>query len=211
MTIVLKLLLSVGLLLTVASCSSKRNTSEQSAQILAHKQQVELTSEIEFAADEGPSELSKRHEIDPDKSGLVVVDEVKDDEIILGEPLSIQTYTVKETETLMLIAFRFLGDYKRWREIIAENPGIDPTKVAKGQQIKIRLPKENFLWRPEGTPYLIKRGDTLGKISRKKYGVLAWWREIWNNNLRLIPDPNKIFAGFTIYCKERDRRTANNN
>ena len=57
----------------------------------------------------------------------------------------------------------------------------------------------NYLISSDGNPYLIKSGDTLGKISNTTYGTIKYWKNIWNNNKPLIKDPNKIFAGFTIY------------
>ena len=34
------------------------------------------------------------------------------------------------------------------------------------------------------------------------------WKNIWNNNKPLIRDPNKIFAGFTLYYLENGRDVA---
>lgn len=47
------------------------------------------------------------------------------------------TYTVRRGDTLWSIAQRTYGDGQRWREIIAANPGLDPTKLRIGQQIVV--------------------------------------------------------------------------
>jgi nucleoid-associated protein YgaU len=60
-------------------------------------------------------------------------------------------------------------------------------------------PAEEFVWAPTGSPYLIRTGDTLGKISKNVYQTMTKWKMLWENNRPMIKDPNKIFAGFTIY------------
>ena len=46
-------------------------------------------------------------------------------------------YTIREGDTLMLLAFEFLGDGSRWTEIAAENPSMDPDNIYVGQEILI--------------------------------------------------------------------------
>lgn len=121
---------------------------------------------------------------------------------------TIKTYTVQKNETLMMIAFKIYGDYDKWREIANQNPGVDSRRLAAGQELKYMAPASEFNWNPQGSPYLIKWGDTLGLISGNVYGTQNRWKDIWNNNKPLIKDPNKIFAGFTIYYIEGEREVA---
>ncbi|MAZ49263.1 MAG: hypothetical protein CME65_11935 [Halobacteriovoraceae bacterium] len=118
------------------------------------------------------------------------------------------TYTVQQGETLMLIAFKIYGDYGRWRELARLNSGKLGSRytVSQGTVITYNPPVEPFQWSPTGNPYLIKNGDTLGTISSDTYGTTKYWRNIWKNNTPLIKDPNKIFAGFTIYTPVIDSR-----
>lgn len=46
-------------------------------------------------------------------------------------------HTLQPGETLYGVARNYLGDGRRWREIIAVNPGLDPSKLTAGQQIAI--------------------------------------------------------------------------
>lgn len=46
-----------------------------------------------------------------------------------------QTYTVQKGDTLWKIAQRQYGDGQRWVDIVQANPGLEPTKMAVGQQI----------------------------------------------------------------------------
>ena len=49
----------------------------------------------------------------------------------------VRTYTIRKSDTLWSIAKRRLGSGRRWKEIVAVNPGLDPTKLQPGQTIKL--------------------------------------------------------------------------
>lgn len=122
---------------------------------------------------------------------------------------STKTYSVQKNETLMMIAFKLYGDYGKWKELANLNGGI--STVRAGMNLKYTVPAEEFVWNPQGNPYLIRTGDTLGGISKQVYQDLKKWKLLWENNRPLIKDPNKIFAGFTIYYLENGREVANQN
>lgn len=113
-------------------------------------------------------------------------------------------YTVNKDDTLMKIAFNIYGDYNMWKSLKASNDrkiNSDNT-IFEGMTLSYQKPKEVFVQNKNGAPYLIVRGDTLSSISRDTYRTSAYWTKIWENNKQLIKDPNKIFAGFTIYLPE---------
>ncbi|WBA83379.1 LysM peptidoglycan-binding domain-containing protein [Endozoicomonas sp. GU-1] len=114
---------------------------------------------------------------------------------------SLGYYTVNQNDTLMKIAFEIYGDYEQWIVIKnANSEKIDPENVIKqGVTLTFPEPTDKFVQSKKGDPYLIKRGDTLASIARNTYGSSRHWKAIWKNNTRLIKDPDKIFAGFTIY------------
>lgn len=122
-------------------------------------------------------------------------------------------YTVQRNETLMLIAFKLFGDYEKWRDLARWNSNQlnGSTNISVGMQLKYMRSGPEFVWNPEGNPYLIKRGETLGIISDNVYQTPRYWRDIWQNNKPLIKDPNVIFAGFTIYTPILDGRGVANN
>ena len=109
-------------------------------------------------------------------------------------------YTVKNYDTLMKISFEFLGNVTRWREIYADNQSKipNPSSLTPGTQLEIRVFDAVHV-KKNGSPYDIKRGDTLGKISNWIYGSFSKWKLIWNNNRELIHHPNLIYAGFRLY------------
>jgi nucleoid-associated protein YgaU len=121
-----------------------------------------------------------------------------------------RTYTVRKNETLMLISFKLYGDYERWREIARQNRDTlaGGNQLREGMVLRYRAPAREFVWNPSGQPYLIRTGDSLSKISGNVYNDIRKWKLIWNNNKPLIKDPNKIFAGFTIYYLENGREVA---
>lgn len=108
-----------------------------------------------------------------------------------------ETYRVQKGDTLMMIAFKIYGDYRKWKDIRVWNK--DVKKVSEGVELKYHVPDQKFGWMPNGLPYLVKTGDTLQIISMDKYGTTRKWKSIYDNNRPLIRDPNLIFAGFTIY------------
>ena len=117
-------------------------------------------------------------------------------------------HTVEKGETLMLIAFKIYGDYSKWRDLARANSSTlnGGFIISAGTRLQYPMPAQKFEWSPEGNPYLIKVGDTLGTISRDTYGTNAYWKNIWQNNTPLIKNPNKIFAGFTIYTPNIESR-----
>ncbi len=130
--------------------------------------------------------------------------------ISAGEPGALTQYTVQKNETLMMIAFKLYGDYGRWKELANLNSGVlgGGSNLRAGMVISYHAPAREFVWNPEGSPYLIRTGDTLGIISKQVYETTKKWKLLWENNRPLIKDPNKIYAGFTIYYKN-GREVAN--
>lgn len=108
-----------------------------------------------------------------------------------------ETYKVQKGDTMMMVAFKIYGDYRKWKDLKAWNK--DVKKVKEGVELKYQVPNSKFGWMPSGLPYLVKTGDTLQIVSMDKYGTTRKWKSIYNNNRPLIRDPNLIFAGFTIY------------
>jgi nucleoid-associated protein YgaU len=121
-----------------------------------------------------------------------------------------KTYQAQKNETLMMIAFKLYGDYRKWKELANNNQNVlkGSTAVREGMNLKYTAPAEEFVWNPQGLPYLIRTGDTLGGISTTVYQTPKKWKMIWENNRPLIKDPNKIFAGFTLYYLENGREVA---
>lgn len=59
------------------------------------------------------------------------------------------------------------------------------------------MPKENYA-RPERKTtqtYVVKKGDTLQKISQKFYGTTKSWRKIYQANKKTMKDPDKVAEG----------------
>ncbi len=140
-------------------------------------------------------------EEDKDLSFESVPGEINKEEIVKVEipQEELGEYRVKKHDTLMYIAFKVYGDYSRWRELLLLNDHIVGTSLRGIDKIYYKNGENKFRWQPRGNPYLIKRGDSLSRISGNVYGIKKRWREIYNNNREMIRDPNLIFAGFTLY------------
>jgi nucleoid-associated protein YgaU len=112
-----------------------------------------------------------------------------------------EEYKVKKGDTLMKIAFEIFGDPLKWKDIFEANKDqiSNPNKIAKGSILKVYKQSVSVSVDKNGEKYLIKKGDTLGKISNVLYGSTSHWKQIWKLNKEVAPDPNRIFAGFYLY------------
>jgi nucleoid-associated protein YgaU len=125
-----------------------------------------------------------------------------------------EEYSVQRGDTLMKIAFEHYGDLYKWRDIYDWNRDkiSSPNSISAGTVLKLEKTAEAVSIDRNGEKFLIRPGDTLGKISDEVYGTKAKWKKLWENNRQLIKDPNRIFAGFYLYytispeeMQERDR------
>lgn len=199
----LNMMLLLSLLFTAACSSSKKEATAEEGEEITDV----LEGDSDFIVDGDEEEL-----IVEDKDMMlaendnVAPEEIEEVSAGSAEPVATSapvieddgTYTVKNGDTLMLIAFKIYGDYRKWKDIANYN-GLSSGTPAAGSTIKYSKDGSGFRWNPAGLPYLIKRGDTLASISNDKYGTTSKWRSIYENNQPMIRDPNLIFAGFTLY------------
>lgn len=110
-------------------------------------------------------------------------------------------YTVQTGDTLMKIAFETYGDLYKWKSIYEANRGKikNPNAIPAGTVLNIEKPANPVSIERNGDKYVIKKGDTLGKIAYDIYGTKKKWKKIWENNKQLIKNPNRIFAGLDLY------------
>jgi hypothetical protein len=117
------------------------------------------------------------------------------------------TYEVVGGDTLMLIAFKLFGDYTFWKKLAKWNESFLDLKneIDIGMKLRFFSANQKSFWPPDGSPYLIKKGDFLTKISKKIYGNSQGWVSLFKKNRLMIKNPDLIFAGFTLfYNKVRD-------
>ncbi|MFA5583237.1 MAG: hypothetical protein WDA09_03405 [Bacteriovoracaceae bacterium] len=190
--------------LSLVACSGSKSAQKVNEDV-AH---IELTEADDYLDDT----LTTEDPLMMDMMGGSLVEETP----VISEVTDISTtqeYHVQKNETLMLIAFKLYGDYAQWKQLANLNRDIlgNGNNVREGMVLKYLAPVEQFVWNPTGNPYLIKTGDTLGTISGELYQTTQKWRVLWDNNRPLIKDPNKIFAGFTIYYPDLNRDVASEN
>lgn len=222
----------VLLSLTLLSCSG----SKSSKPVAEETPQVELSDADEFienpngepaavteTTEETNSEASPEVAATESDSAAELV--IEDESPVPGNPVAstgtyekasvqlsdnMMEYKVQKNETLMLIAFKLYGDYSWWKKLSGWNSDklSGGNIVRAGQTLKYMAPSEEFVWNPQGLPYLVRTGDNLGIISKSVYQTSKKWKFIWENNRPLIKNPNLIFAGFTIYYLEAGREVA---
>lgn len=211
----------VVLCLVFVSCSGSKSAQK----VNEETPQIELSDADEFIeTPAGDTFTDAPAEVDPvadtaytEDTGLTSSEPlVQEGTLESSQPVisnisgGMKQYTVEKNETLMMIAFKLYGDYGRWKELATQNSGKlkGGTAITPGMTLDYLAPAEEFVWSPQGNPYLIKTGDTLGGISKEVYATVKKWKLLWENNRPLIKDPNKIYAGFTIYYPESGREVA---
>jgi nucleoid-associated protein YgaU len=162
---------------------------------------------IEIAKTDAPSNISDSEKpIVIDESTPAISPVISEEKLVVAPEVTqskIKVYEVQKGETLMQIAFKLYGDISKWKELKQMNN----TKLTSNGSIKTHTklsynaPDKEFVWNPTGSPYLIKNGETLGTISNGIYKTPKNWKKIWENNKPLIKNPNRIYAGFTIFYK----------
>ncbi|TNE95292.1 MAG: hypothetical protein EP326_15555 [Deltaproteobacteria bacterium] len=112
-------------------------------------------------------------------------------------------YEVQKNDTLMLVAFKIYGDYRKWKDIKDWNENVVlGNKIKAGTKIYYK-PTDNKFALPQGKAYLISRNETLGHISKKLYNKVRYWPFLYENNKRVVRDPSLIFPGFTLFYMDK--------
>lgn len=125
-------------------------------------------------------------------------------------------YTVKGGDALSLISQRELGTIRRQRDILALNPGLDPDRLTVGQ--KLRMPPKGAVGgatsvsggdntssarggaalSPGAEFYVTQGRERLAEISKRAFGNIERWPEIFALNTDVIRNPNDIPPGTKI-------------
>jgi len=77
---------------------------------------------------------------------------------------------------------------------------VTPSKTKPQQIISQPMPKENYAPPKKADRYhVVRKGDTLQKISRKYYGTNKKWRDIYNVNREVLNNgPDKLQVGMKL-------------
>ncbi len=122
-------------------------------------------------------------------------------------PITHQSYTVQEGDSLYQIARKSLGDGDRWIEIQTLNAGLIGSSGIINPGMKLRLPANARISVPKATPrpkaavtssdaYTVGSGDTLGEISMKLLGTSRRVGEFVK--LNGLDDANDIRVGMKL-------------
>lgn len=192
-------LLLIALVATV-SCSrgSKKEEVSQTEDPIISEADFIVDAEDEQLIIEDEPLMATEEVVANDQMDAIALDDAMASSPVIEMSGDEGQYTVKQGETLMMVAFNIYGDYRKWK-MLSDLNGLSGDRVAQGTILRYQKPAQEFIWNPEGLPYLIKQGDSLVSISSDKYGTPQKWELIYNNNRPLIKDPNLIFAGFTLY------------
>jgi nucleoid-associated protein YgaU len=148
----------------------------------------------------------------------------------VSPPSTKRTYVIKKGDTLSEIASKELGTWKRWKEIVDANPGLDADNMRVGARIALpggapaagasahaaqtasQAPaakskaKTKSEAKETGGTYVVQSNDSLWKIAEKALGDGERWREIASLNPKL--DPDHLEVGDRLALPARGSRPA---
>jgi len=152
-------------------------------------------------------DLKKKEE--PKDESTEVAD-AKDAATLTAGSGKMETYTVKAGDTLMKIAFQVYGDVDRWKDLHEQNQEQlkNGSALRKGMKLRYDAPVEAFQPEQLSHSYEIKKGDTLAGIADDVYGRKMKYKKLQAYNKHLIKNPNRIFAGFTIFYDITEKEIA---
>ena len=131
------------------------------------------------------------------RKGSVSVPGVSDQVVLptetkLQEEVKTETYKVKNGDNLWDISVKFYGNGYKWVDIAKKNNLVNADLLIIGQELNL-LPVE--MVSASSGEYVVKKGDSLWKISLELYSDGFKWVDIWSQNKALIVNPNLIEVG----------------
>ncbi len=122
-------------------------------------------------------------------------------------------HTVVAGDTLTGIAGEWFKDTTRWGEIVAVNPGLNPSNLKIGQ--KLNLPAKTTsvsakstkaasttvaqATAPKANEHVVVSGETLASIADKSYGNRSNWKRIYEANKAIIgSNPSALKVGMRL-------------
>jgi LysM repeat protein len=116
-------------------------------------------------------------------------------------------YYVQAGDNLAKIGKKIYGDRTSWKKIAELNHLIDPNKIYAGDVIYYQVTDKSKIFAEtyENAPrakIIVKKGDTLTKISKVVFGRAKDWRVLWKENPQIL-NPDKIKEGTSIYFRPK--------
>lgn len=114
------------------------------------------------------------------------------------KPSKRKIYIIKRGDNLYKIAKENFCHYKYWKEIYKLNKKVikKPNYIYPGQKL-IMPDTKKPIEKIETETYIIKKGDTLSKLSRKIYNK-PLWRKLYKLNKNILKNPHYIYPGQSL-------------
>lgn len=163
--------------------------------------------------DDSEPPITPPPDIDPPP---IVPDPATPIEPVVKEEAGPWEYTIQPGDTISQVCEREIGSWRRQKEVMDLNPGLDPLTIRAGQIIKMPPRKSSAPVGPRtssiketagaasgpvvpGEWYVVKHGDRLSSIAKRAYGSIDRWPELWARNLSVVRDPDDLDGGERIY------------
>jgi LysM repeat protein len=118
----------------------------------------------------------------------------------LEQRLEVQhVYRTNGTESLADIALRVYGHRTWWSKLRARNA---PVKAFGSSESLPRGTRIHYLAPQVEQTYVVQKGDNLYRIALWHFGSAQPWRKVYQNNAKLISNPDLIHPGVTLIVGE---------
>jgi len=116
-------------------------------------------------------------------------------------------HVIAAGETLSDISLKYYGTITRWEDIVSANPGVDPSRLRIGRELKIppRPVKKPAAVKTVSTPrpgtlhHTVAEGDSLSSISFRYYGKEHKWDRIFDANTKQLDgNPDRLKVGMVL-------------
>ena len=115
------------------------------------------------------------------------------------------SYVVRQGDTLSRIATKIYGSSAKWKDLANLNTHIkNANLIFPGDVIKIKADNETsvafmktYKEKQDASKVVevVRKGDTLEKIAKRKLGDGSVWKYIWSNNRSSVGNPHKLEVG----------------
>ncbi len=191
-----------------AETQANMSTLEPGVEAVSEEDQKEVQETIAAIGQE-PEVVEPEDIYDPSEEVAAVAAPYDENNYTQEYKEEFEEYIVQKNDSLMLISFKLYNKFENWRDLAEWNnvSSVENYTIREGDKLKFKVRGANgVVWNPNGDPYLIRRGDYLEKISKKRYeGQGQYWYDIWKNNDVLIHHPDRIYTGFTIYTESYEQ------
>jgi len=114
-----------------------------------------------------------------------------------------RSYVIRRGDTFERIARRLFGSARHATALARANPGLDPKRLRVGERIVVpdlsrSRPSRRAAAAKKGAWHVVRPGERLATIARRRYGREDAWRRIYEANRGRLKSPDRLAVGMRL-------------